>query len=34
VLARTAAAKSDEMLLIEAQDELMRPSLMFRPEPI
>jgi len=34
VLARTAAAKSDEMLLIEAQDELMRPSRIFRPEPI
>ncbi len=34
VLARTAAVKSEEMLLIEAQDELVRPSRMFRPEPI
>ena len=34
VLARTAAAKSGEMLLVEAQDELVRPSRMFRPEPI
>ena len=34
VLARTAAAGAEEMLLIEAQDELMRPSRMFRPEPI
>ncbi len=34
VLARTAAAKSEEMLLVEAQDELVRSSRMFRPEPI
>jgi pyridoxine kinase len=34
VLARTAAAKSEEMLLIEAQDELVKPSRMFRPEPL
>jgi hypothetical protein len=34
VLARTASAKSEEMLLIEAQDELVCPSQMFHPEPI
>ena len=34
VLTRTVAAKSEEMFLIEAQDELVRPSRLFRPEPI
>ena len=34
VLARTAASQSEEMLLVEAQDELVRPSLIFRPEPV
>jgi pyridoxine kinase len=33
ILARTAAAGSREILLIEAQDELVRPSRVFRPEP-
>jgi pyridoxine kinase len=34
VLQRTAAAGAQEMLLIEAQDELVKPSTMFRTEPL
>jgi pyridoxine kinase len=34
VLQRTAAAGAQEMLLIEAQDELVKPSTMFRAEPL
>lgn len=34
VLVRTAEAKSREMLLIEAQEELVRPSRIFHPEPL
>jgi pyridoxine kinase len=34
VLKRTAEAKAREILLIEAQDELVRPSQIFRAEPV
>jgi pyridoxine kinase len=34
VLRRTAQANAGELLLIEAQDELVAPSQIFRPEPI
>ena len=34
VLARTAAAGSREILLIEAQDEIVTPSKVFGPEPL
>jgi pyridoxine kinase len=34
VLKRTAAAGADEMLLIEAQHELVNPTETFRPEPL
>ena len=34
ILKRTADAGSREILLIEAQDELVNPSRMFRPEPV
>jgi len=34
VIAATAAAQARELLLVEAQDELVRPSRAFRPEPI
>lgn len=34
ILAYTAGAGSREILLIEAQDEIVSPSRMFRPEPI
>jgi pyridoxine kinase len=34
VLERTAAAGADEMLLIAAQEELVRPSRMFLAEPV
>ncbi len=34
ILSRTAEANSREILLIEAQDELVRPSQTFRPGPI
>ncbi len=33
ILDRTAAAQSREILLIEAQDELVSPRRVFRPEP-
>jgi pyridoxine kinase len=34
ILQRTAEAGSEEMLLIEAQDELVNPSALFRAEPM
>lgn len=34
ILKRTADAGSREILLIEAQDEIVNPSRMFRPEPV
>jgi pyridoxine kinase len=34
ILDRTAEAGANEMLLIEAQDQLIKPSRMFRPEPL
>jgi pyridoxine kinase len=34
ILKRTAEARSREMLLIEAQDEIVRPSRMFEPQPL
>jgi len=34
VLARTNAANSREILLIEAQDEIVSPSRVFAPEPV
>ena len=34
ILKRTAAAGADEMLLIEAQDELVNPTAHFRAEPL
>jgi pyridoxine kinase len=34
VLRRTAQANAGELLLIEAQEELVAPSQMFRPEPV
>jgi len=34
VLARTAAANSREILLVEAQDEIVAPSRVFKPEPV
>ena len=34
VLKRTAEAGSREILLVEAQDELVRPARQFRAEPI
>ena len=34
VLARTADAGAREILLVEAQEELVRPSQIFRPEPV
>jgi pyridoxine kinase len=34
ILRRTAQAGAREMLLIEAQDEIVAPSKMFKPEPI
>jgi pyridoxine kinase len=34
VLQETAAAGADEMLLIEAQQELMMPSRIFTAEPV
>jgi pyridoxine kinase len=34
VLRRTAQAGSREMLLIEAQDEIVAPSTVFKPEPL
>jgi pyridoxine kinase len=34
VLKRTADAGAREIMLIEAQDELVNPSRMFSPEPI
>ena len=34
VLKRTAEVGAQEMLLIEAQDELVKPSTMFRTEPL
>jgi pyridoxine kinase len=34
VLRRTAQANASELLLIEAQEELVAPSQIFRPEPI
>ena len=34
VLKRTADAGSREILLIDAQDEIVNPSRMFRPEPV
>ena len=34
VLSRTANAKAREMLLIEAQEELVRPSRIFQAEPL
>jgi pyridoxine kinase len=34
ILRRTAGAGAREMLLIEAQDEIVAPSTVFKPEPI
>ncbi|MEW6451589.1 MAG: pyridoxal kinase PdxY [Pseudomonadota bacterium] len=34
ILKRTAEAGSREILLIEAQDEIVNPSRLFRPEPV
>jgi pyridoxine kinase len=34
VLQKTAEAGADEMLLIDAQQELAKPSRIFRPEPV
>ena len=34
VIARSAAARSRELVLIGAQDELVRPSILFAPEPL
>jgi pyridoxine kinase len=34
ILRRTAQAGAREMLLIEAQDEIVAPSTMFKPEPM
>ncbi len=34
ILRRTAQADAREMLLIEAQDEIVAPSTLFKPEPI
>ena len=34
ILKRTAAAQSREILLIEAQDELVKPSATFRAEQL
>jgi pyridoxine kinase len=34
VLKRTAAAGASELLLVEAQDELVNPSTIFRAEPV
>jgi pyridoxine kinase len=34
ILKRTAAAGAPEMLLIEAQDELVNPAAAFQPEPV
>ena len=34
ILKRTADAGSREILLIEAQDEIVNPSRLFRPEPV
>jgi pyridoxine kinase len=34
ILRRTAQAGAREMLLIEAQDEIVAPTTMFKPEPI
>jgi pyridoxine kinase len=34
VLKRTAAVGASELLLVEAQDELVNPSTIFRPEPV
>ena len=34
ILKRTAAAGAPEMLLIEAQDELVDPAAAFQPEPV
>ena len=34
ILRRTARAGAREMLLIEAQDEIVAPSTVFTPEPI
>src|SRR5262249_33553912 len=34
ILHRTAQAGAREMLLIEAQDEIVAPSNMFKPEPM
>jgi pyridoxine kinase len=34
ILDRTAEAGAGEMMLIEAQDELIKPSRKFRPEPL
>jgi pyridoxine kinase len=34
ILKRTADAGAGEMLLVEAQEELVKPTLMFKPEPL
>jgi pyridoxine kinase len=34
ILKRTADADSREILLIAAQDEIVSPSRMFKPEPV
>ncbi len=34
ILKRTATTGSGEMALIEAQDELVNPSTIFRAEPL
>jgi pyridoxine kinase len=34
ILKKTADARSREILLIEAQDELVNPSMTFRAEPL
>jgi pyridoxine kinase len=34
ILRRTAQAGAREMLLIEAQEEIVAPSTVFNPEPI
>jgi pyridoxal/pyridoxine/pyridoxamine kinase len=34
VLSRTLEAGAREILLVDAQDELVKPSRMFEPEPL
>jgi pyridoxine kinase len=34
ILRRTAQAGAREMLLIEAQDEIVAPTTVFKPEPM